>query len=124
VGVRLAPVTLLAGIGTAVGTVAVYQWWWGLLLAAATTLLVVLATPPGWATRLPLAVGFDATVGLMAVPRGAGDYLIASTRAGYAVLGLALVVLLVAIATLPRPGREPGTAAASRRPTEGKAPAE
>jgi hypothetical protein len=115
-GVRLAPVTLLAGIGLAVGTTAVYQWWWGLLLAAATTLLVLLATPPGWATRLPLAVGFDGTVALLAVPRGEGDYLVASTRSGYAVIGLALVVLLVATATLPRP--------TGRRPSEGKAPAE
>ena len=41
-------------------------------------------------------MGFDGTVALMAVPRGAGDYLVASTGAGYAVLGLALVVLLVA----------------------------
>jgi hypothetical protein len=115
-GVRLAPVTLLAGIGTAVGTVAVYQWWWGLLLAAAATLLVLLATPPGWATRLPLAVGFVGTVALLAVPRGEGDYLVASTGAGYAVLGLALAVLLVSIATLPRP--------TSPRPSDGKAHAE
>jgi hypothetical protein len=119
VGVRLAPVTLLAGIGTAVGTVAVYQWWWGLLLAVAATLLLLLATPAGWATRLPLAVGFDGTVALLAVPRGAGDYLVASTGAGYAVLGLALAVLLVSIATLPRPG--PVT---SKRPSDGKARAE
>jgi hypothetical protein len=97
-------VTLLAGIATAVGTVAVYQWWWGLALAAAATVLVVLATPAGWATRLPLAIGFDATVVLMAVPRGEGDYLVASTGAGYAVLGLALVVLCLAVATLPKPG--------------------
>ena len=114
-GVRLAPVTLLAGIGTAIGTVAVYQWWWGLLLGAATTLLVLFATPPGWTTRLPLAVGYVGTVALMAVPRGEGDYLVASTRAGYAVLGLALAVLLISIATLPRPGA---------RPSDGKARAE
>jgi hypothetical protein len=119
VSARLAPVTLLAGIAVAVGTVAVYQWWWGLLLAAATTLLVLLATPPGWATRLPLALGFDASVMMLAVPRGAGDYLVASTGSGYAVLGLALVVLLVAVTTLPRPG-----GATSRRPSEGKAPEE
>jgi len=112
-------VTLLAGIGTAVGTVAVYQWWWGLLLASAATLLVLLATPPGWATRLPLAVGFDGTVALLAVPRDAGDYLVASTGSGYAVLGLALAVLVVTIATLPRPG-----APTSRRPSDGKARAE
>jgi hypothetical protein len=56
----------------------------------------------------------------MAVPRSAGDYLIASTGPGYAVLGLALVVLVLAVATLPRPG----SAAAGRRPTGGKAPLE
>jgi hypothetical protein len=118
-GARLAPVTLLAGIGLAVGTVAVYQWWWGLLLAAAASLLVLVATPPGWATRLPLALGFDGTVALVAVPRGEGDYLVSSTGSGYTVLGLAFVVFLVAIATLPRPG-----SATSPRPSERKAPAE
>jgi hypothetical protein len=102
-GVRLAPVTLLAGIAMAVGTVAVYQWWWGLLLAAGATLLVELATPAGWATRLPFALGFDGVAALVAVPRGEGDYLLSSSASGYAVLGLALVVLMLAIATLPRP---------------------
>jgi hypothetical protein len=103
VGVRLAPVTLLAGVATGVGTVAVYQWWWGLLLAAAATLAVELAAPRGFATRLPMALGFDAVVALTAVPRGEGDYLVASTGSGYAVLGLALAVLCLAVATLPRP---------------------
>jgi hypothetical protein len=120
VEVRLAPVALLAGIALAVGTVAVYQWWWGLVLAAAASVLVVVAAPPGWATRLPLALGFDATVALTAVPRAEGDYLVASTGRGYAVLGLALLVLCFAIATLPRPtGHKSGG-----RQTEGKAPPE
>jgi hypothetical protein len=123
-GIRLAPVTLLAGIATAVGTVAVYQWWWGLLLAAAATLLLLVAAPPGWASRLPMAVGFDATVALMAVPRGEGDYLVASTGSGYAVLGLALVVLLIAVSTLPRPGSGAAASQPSRRPSDGKAPVE
>ena len=105
-GVRLAPLALVAGIGLAVGTVAVYQWWWGLVLAAVATLLVLVAAPAGWATRLPLALGFDATVALTALPRPEGDYLVASTASGYAVLGLALLVLCVAVATLPRPGRK------------------
>ena len=117
--IRLAPVTLVAGIATAVATVAVYQWWWGLLLAVAATLVLLLATPAGWAVRLPLAVGFVGTVALLAVPRGEGDYLVASTGSGYVVLALALVVLLVSIATLPRPGGD-----ASRRPSGGKAAAE
>jgi hypothetical protein len=104
-GVRLAPLALVGGIAVAVGTVAVYQWWWGLLLAAASTLALVLVTPPGWTTRLPLAAGFVGTVALTAIPRGEGDYLVAATGRGYAVLGLALLVLCIAIATLPRPER-------------------
>ena len=112
-GVRLAPLALVGGIAVAVGTVAVYQWWWGLALAAAATVALVVATPPGWATRLAFALGFDGTVGLTAVPRGEGDYLVASTVQGYAVLGLALLVLCVTIATLPRP---------DRRQSGGKAP--
>jgi hypothetical protein len=104
-GVRLAPLALVAGVALAVGTVAVYQLWWGLLLGAAATLAVLVATPPGWGTRLPLALGFDGIVALTAVPRSEGDYLVASTGSGYTVLGLALLVLCVAIATLPRPDR-------------------
>src|SRR5689334_15773306 len=104
-GVRLVPLAALGGIAVAVATVAVYQWWWGLLLAAAATLALVLVTPPGWTTRLPLAAGYVGTVALTAVPRGEGDYLIGSTGRGYAVLGLALLVLCIAIATLPRPER-------------------
>jgi hypothetical protein len=102
---RLVPLTLLAGVAAGVATVAVYQWWWGLLLAAAATLLSEVAAPPGWATRLPFAGGFAGVVALLAVPRGEGDYLVAATGSGYAVLGLALVVPMVAIATLPRPAR-------------------
>ena len=113
--VRLVPLALVAGIAVAVGTVAVYQWWWGFALAAATTLVLVLVTPPGWTTRLPFAAGFVGTVALTAVPRGEGDYLIGSTGRGYAVLGLALLVLCIAIATLPRP---------ERRQSGGKAPRE
>jgi hypothetical protein len=98
-----------------VATVAVYQWWWGLLLAVTASLLTVLAAPAGWATRLPFALGFAGVVVLLALPRGAGDYLVASTGPGYAVLATAVVVVGIAIATLPRPGRT------DRRPTGGKA---
>jgi hypothetical protein len=106
--------TLLAGVAAGVASVAVYQWRWGLALAVATTLLVVVAAPAGWATRLPFGLGFTGVVGLLALTRGEGDYLITSSGAGYAVLGLALVVLMIAISTLPRPGRDP-------RRTDGKA---
>ena len=111
---RLVPMTLLAGVAAAVAAVALYQWWWGLLLAAATTLLVLVAAPAGWGTRLPFALGFTGVVGLVALTRGEGDYLITASAAGYTVMGLALVVLMLAIATLPRPGADP-------RRTDGKA---
>jgi len=97
--------TLLAGVAAGVAAVAVYQWWWGLLLAAGAILSTLLAAPPGWATRLPFALGLAGAVLLLAVPRGEGDYLVSSTGPGYAVLGLALLVLMVSVATLPRPGR-------------------
>lgn len=99
-------------MATAVGTVAVHQSAWGLLLGAATTLAVLVATPPGWWTRLPYALAFVGVVGLTAVPRGAGDYLLSADGSGYAVLGLALLVLCGAVATLPRPG------ASARTPTQ------
>ena len=102
---RLAPLTLLAGIAAAVGSVAVYQWRPGLVLAVATTLALLLLAPAGWGTRLPYGLGYVATVGLLSVGRGEGDYLITSSVGGYVVLGLTLVVLVVAVATLPRPGR-------------------
>lgn len=113
--VRLVPMTLLAGVGAGVAAVALYQWWWGLLLAAVTVLLVMLTAPPGWGTRLPFALGFTGVVALLSVTRGEGDYLVASSLAGYALLTLALVVLMVGIATLPRPGRRPDHA--DGRPT-------
>ena len=107
-GLRLVPVTLLAGIATAVGTVAVYQWWWGLLLAAAATLAVAAATPPGWSTRLPLALGFDAVVALTAVPRSEGDYLVAGTvwatvskPADHRLLGIDGLAAIVRAAAVP-----------------------
>ena len=115
VDVRLVPMTLLAGVAAGVATVAVHQWWWGLLLAVAATLLTLVVAPAGWSTRLPFAVGFAGSVLLFAVPRGEGDYLVGSTGSGYAVLGLALAVVMIALTTLPRPGRT------SARPTEAKA---
>ena len=113
-GARLAPVTLLAGIGAGVGTVAVYQWWWGLLLAAAATLLVLLATPAGWATRLPLRGGLrrrgrrcwrcPAARATTWSPRPAPATPCSASRWS---------CWSLAIATLPRPG--PDTVATFRR---------
>jgi hypothetical protein len=108
-GVRLVPVTLMAGIGTAVGSVAVYQLTIPFVVAVLASLALVLVTPRGWVSRLPFGVGYALTVGALSAARGEGDYLVTSSARGYAVLGLALVVLMLAVTTLPRPGaRESG----------------
>jgi len=75
-----------------------------LLLGAAATLLVVLATPPGWATRLPLALGFVGAVVLLRCR--AARVTTWSPRPGPATpcSPWPLVVLCLAIMTLPRPG--------------------
>jgi hypothetical protein len=105
VGARLLPLSLLAGVAAGVATAAVYQRGWSLALATATVVVVLVVTPPGWGTRLPYAVGYAALVGYLSVPRGEGDYAISSSGPGYAVLGLAVLVVAFAVGTLPRPGR-------------------
>ena len=102
---RLAPLSLLGGIAAGVATVAVYQLGYGLALAVATVVVLLVVTPAGWGTRLPYGLGFVLIVGVLSVTRGEGDYVITSTTGGYVVLGLALVVLVWSVATLPRPGR-------------------
>ncbi len=94
---------LLAGAATGVATVALHEMWWGFAFAAVTTVVVVLALPPGWWSRLPFVLGWDLMVGWLSFTRPEGDYLISQDVQGYAVLGLSLVLLVVAIGTLPRP---------------------
>ncbi len=47
-------------------------------------------------------------VAWLTFPRPEGDYAISQDVQGYAVLGLALVLLVVAIGTLPRPAPRSG----------------
>ena len=105
--VRIAPMTLMAGLACGIGTIAVHQEWWGLLLGAAATAAVLVAAPAGLWTRIPFAAGYAGVVGLASVPRAEGDYLLAGNVAGYLVLGLALGVLTFAVATLLRPRKSP-----------------
>lgn len=118
-GRRLAAALGLLAVGavTAVATVAVHSRPWGLPLAAVATLAVLLATRPGPATRLPLAVGWLVVLGAAVAGRPEGDFVLAQAASGYAVLGLGLVVLVVALATLGG-GRGPRVrAAGARRPS-------
>jgi hypothetical protein len=96
---------LVAGAVTGVAAVAVHTIGWGLLLGLAATFASALALPPGWWTRLPLAAGWVGVVGWLSVPRAEGDYLVGSDAAGYGLLVAGLVLLVLAVATLPKPRR-------------------
>lgn len=104
----LAALGLLAvGAGTGIATVALHELWWGLAFGAVVTVLTALALPPGWWTRLAFVGGWVLMVGWLTFPRAEGDYLISQDVQGYAVLVLGLVLLALAIATLPRPTSRP-----------------
>jgi len=107
----IAVVLVVAGAATALATVAVHQLWWGLLLGTAATLAGLFGLPRGWLTRLPYAAAWAGMVGYLTIPPPGGGYAIGADASGYTVAGLALVVLVVAAATLPRPGRAAGRAA-------------
>jgi len=107
----VAAVLVVAGAATALATVALHQLWWGLLLGTAATLAGLLGLARGWLTRLPYAAGWAGMVGYLTLPPPGGGYAMSADTSGYAVAGLALVVLGVAVATLPRPGGAAGRAA-------------
>jgi peptidoglycan/LPS O-acetylase OafA/YrhL len=94
---------LLGGAVVGVAAVALHTIWWGLLLGGLATAATVYALPAGWWLRAPFGVGWAGLVAYLSVPRPEGDYVISSDANGYLLLGLALVVLAVSLATLPRP---------------------
>lgn len=100
---------LLVGVATAVAAVVSHELWWSLPLTATGLAAAYVAVGRGWLTRLPLAVGFAGTVALALRTRPEGDYLVSSSGPGYLLLLVALLALVLAIATLPRPGRPRGT---------------
>jgi hypothetical protein len=91
---------LVVGFVVAVAAVAVHVRWWGLLLAVVAGVAGILALPPGL-RRVAYVAGWLVAVGLAAVPRGEGDYAIAGDLPGYLLLGLSVVMVILALATLP-----------------------
>lgn len=98
---------LLVGVATALAAAVSHELWWSLPLTTAGLAAAYVAVGRGWLTRLPLAVGFTGTVGLALHPRPEGDYVVSSSGPGYLLLLSALLTLVVAIATLPRPQPRP-----------------
>jgi hypothetical protein len=91
---------LLAGGVSGIATLALHTRDWGLPLAAAAGVTAVLALPPGWWSRLALAVGWSLPVGLAVAGRLEGDHVLSETASGYAVLVMVLVLLGMAVGTL------------------------
>ena len=69
------------------------------------TVATLVWLPPGWWSRLPFALGWAGLVGSVVSPRPEGDYAIRQDLPGYVLIGVAVLVLGFAVATLPRPGR-------------------
>lgn len=92
---------LVAGFVIGVAAVAVHARAWGLPLGAVATLAALVALPPGLWSRCPYAAGWIVALALALVPRPEGDYAIASDVPGYLLLAVGLVLLVLALATLP-----------------------
>lgn len=105
VRLALASGLLVVGLGTGLASVALHDksWAW-FALAVVTPLLTVLAVPGGL-LRGGFALGWLAVLGLAVLGRPEGDAALASTSRGYGLFGAGLLVMTVAIATLPRPVR-------------------
>ncbi|WP_122816628.1 hypothetical protein [Nocardioides pantholopis] len=102
---------LVLGLATALATVAVHGRWWGLALGLAATVAAAVALPPG-RCRVAYAVGWAAMLGYLVVPRGEGDYAVGGNVPGYTLLVAALLLVVAALVTLPRPGEageQPGS---------------
>ena len=101
---------LVIGAAAALAAALVHQHWWGLVLGLAAAAFATLALPGGlW--RFAFTLGWFGAITYALLPRTEGDYLIAASGAGYALLGGSFMLFLVSVATLPARGsRGPGRA--------------
>ena len=96
-----AVLAVLLGLASAVPSVALHALVWPLPLVALTALALALALPPGWSTRVVFAVAWGVVV-LRAGGVGPGEeYAVRAALPGYLLLALGLVLLVVALVTLP-----------------------
>jgi peptidoglycan/LPS O-acetylase OafA/YrhL len=103
--VLVAALLLVAGAVTALTTVALHPFGWGFLLGAVATVAALFALGAGWSTRLAFGVGWVGFIAWVTPTRSEGDFAISSDPAGFGLIGLALVVLVYSVVTLPRPRR-------------------
>ncbi|MFI5624168.1 hypothetical protein ACIA03_11950 [Nocardioides sp. NPDC051685] len=92
---------LLLGLPVGVAAVAVHPWWWGVLLAVAASSAVLLALPRG-AARIAYAAAWAIVIALAATPRPTGGYAVAGDVEGYLMISWAVLMIVVATATVAR----------------------
>ena len=96
---------LAVGAVSGMAAVLVHARWWGVPLVVAAVVATLVALPGGWWSRVAFSAGWVVALGYALVPRPEGDFLLAATLRGYLLLGTSLVVVVWAIATLPRRAR-------------------
>ncbi|NGN94459.1 hypothetical protein G5C66_17150 [Nocardioides sp. KC13] len=92
---------VVLGLVVGVAAVAVHPWWWGLLLAVAASSAALLASPRG-AWRISYAATWAIVIALAATPRPTGGYAVAGDVAGYLMIFWAVLMVVVATATVSR----------------------
>jgi hypothetical protein len=103
---------LLLGAVVGLSATWTHSRWWALVLGAAATLAAELAAPRGL-LRVAYAGGWLAVAAYFLLARPEGDFVVASGPIGYTFVGLGLVVMILAVATIPPRGRLPGGAGGS-----------
>lgn len=95
----------LIGAASGLASVVIHdRSWAGLLLALAAPLATSLALAAGL-VRLSFVAGWFLLLALAVLGRPEGDYAIRSSGRGYALLVGGMVLLVLAVATIPRPVR-------------------
>lgn len=93
----VAVLLLVVGFVTGVAGVVLHSHWWGMALALSAMVALLVALPRGWWTRPPAVLGWLVAVGLGAVPRSEGDFLIAGDLSGYTLLVVSFAFLVAAV---------------------------
>ncbi|MCM3514348.1 hypothetical protein [Nocardioides sp. P86] len=118
---RVLAAALLVAVGAATATavVLVHPLWWGLLLGAAATLATAWALPRSWWARPPWALGWVVVLGVVLQSSPGSGYLVAQDVAGYLLLGLGLVVVVVVVSDVTTLVLRPRGAPPGLRPEAG-----
>lgn len=118
---RVLAAALLVAVGAATATavVLVHPLWWGLLLGAAATLATAWALPRSWWARPPWALGWVVVLGVVLQSSPGSGYLVAQDVAGYLLLGLGLVVVVVVVSDVTTLVLRPRGAPPGPRPEAG-----